>query len=568
MQGHCESCRSKKLRCDRGQPSCMACVAAGVPCVMRSSCPPRGPKKGHLKEIRNQILALETRLNEQQELGASDQRPRSRRRTNSSNSEEDGNNERSQVTQTSPIPATALTPVSIELPPWSAPMSNFLAPTATMEPVGEDNSQAMISAGLERVPVALHLTAIMCSDLDQLYFDRVHNFAPMLQRFRYLLWSKQPNKSRGKICLQYAMWTLAAALSSQFQFLRGELYTEARQSLDALEMENPDMCIERVQAWLLLSLYEFMSDLYQRGLVSVGRAFRLVQLMRLHEIDKLPITGGQGDLIDIESIRRTFWMAYTIDRFTSAQDNLSLAINEKQIRTRLPAPHSQFMSGRPATMCFLSEVIAGIDSEQPNNTTTDLTMCPFTQSIIVATMCGRALGLKQRFVSQQAYQDVITEFYLRHRNLNTFLTARIKILSMQISSTSEHPDALLLFSTLAAYMIVFMLYETIETIPMGTEESHTLLLGHEQRSLDAVHELDVLTSMLTQVNHFQMHPFTPIPLLLSVRYCLSHVGSNDAYSNLVISITRALESLSFVNSLAQNSLRALGMNVPNFRVGM
>jgi hypothetical protein len=127
------------------------------------------------------------------------------------------------------------------------------------------------------------------------------------------------------------MWTLAAALSSQFQFLRGELYRETRQSLDALEMENQDMCIERVQAWLLLSLYEFLSDFYQRGLVSVGRAFRLVQLMRLHEIDTVPITGGQGDLIDIESTRRTFWMAYTIDRFTSVQDSLSLAISEKQV---------------------------------------------------------------------------------------------------------------------------------------------------------------------------------------------------------------------------------------------
>jgi hypothetical protein len=133
------------------------------------------------------------------------------------------------------------------------------------------------------------------------------------------------------------MWTLAAALSSQFQFLRGELYTEARQSLDALEMDSQEMCIERVQAWLLLSLYEFMSDFYQRGLVSVGRAFRLVQLMRLHEIDKLPITGGQGDLIDIESTRRTFWLAYTIDRFTSAQDNLSLAITEEQVRQQSSA---------------------------------------------------------------------------------------------------------------------------------------------------------------------------------------------------------------------------------------
>jgi len=113
------------------------------------------------------IVALETRLNEQ-EMGSLDQRPKSRRRTNSSNSEEDANNERTQVTQVtqaSPLPVAALTPVSIELPPWSAPMSSFLASAVTMEPVGEGISQAMIPTGLERVPVALHLTAITCSDL-------------------------------------------------------------------------------------------------------------------------------------------------------------------------------------------------------------------------------------------------------------------------------------------------------------------------------------------------------------------------------------------------------------------
>lgn len=54
----CEACRRKKLRCDRGQPSCGACVTAGVACVTRSNCPPRGPKKGHLKELRNQICGL------------------------------------------------------------------------------------------------------------------------------------------------------------------------------------------------------------------------------------------------------------------------------------------------------------------------------------------------------------------------------------------------------------------------------------------------------------------------------------------------------------------------------
>ena len=161
-------------------------------------------------------------------------------------------------------------------------------------------------------------------------------------------------------------------------------------------------------------------------------------------------------------------------------------------------------------MCFLSEVIAGIDSEQPSHGATEFSMCPFTQSIIVATMCGRALGLRQRFVSQPAYQDAITEFYHRYRTLNTFLAARIKNLTMQISSTSEHPGALLLFLTLASYMVLFMLYETIETIPLGTEESHTLLQGHDQRSLEAVHELNMLTSMLSHVNHFQVGSYSAL----------------------------------------------------------
>lgn len=112
-------------------------------------------------------VALETRLNEQ-EIGSADQRPKSRRRTNSSNGDEGGSVERNkvaQVTHASPIQVAALTPVSIDLPPWSGPMTNFLTPAVTMDAGSEDVSQALIPAGLERVPVALHLTAITCSDL-------------------------------------------------------------------------------------------------------------------------------------------------------------------------------------------------------------------------------------------------------------------------------------------------------------------------------------------------------------------------------------------------------------------
>ena len=147
------------------------------------------------------------------------------------------------------------------------------------------------------------------------------------------------------MCLQYAMLALAASLSTQFQLERRSLYNEARQLLISLEAETmvtqtsaSSTRIEQVQAWILLVIYELTNTdcTYQRGMLSAGRAFRLVQMMRLYEIDREDVQyAGQGhgevDWIDIESMRRTFWLAYTIDRFTSAIDGLPLAFNERQV---------------------------------------------------------------------------------------------------------------------------------------------------------------------------------------------------------------------------------------------
>ena len=100
--------------------------------------------------------------------------------------------------------------------------------------------------------------------------------------------------------------------------IRHELYAEARRLLDALEMESQDAFVKRIeqsQSWLLLTIYELMNDqFFQCALVSAGRAFRLIQLIGLYEVDKQPPTGIQGEWVDKESRRRTFWVAYTLDR--------------------------------------------------------------------------------------------------------------------------------------------------------------------------------------------------------------------------------------------------------------
>ena len=152
-------------------------------------------------------------------------------------------------------------------------------------------------------------------------------------------------------------------------------------------------------------------------------------------------------------------------------------------------------------MCFLSEVING-DCERSSDN-----ISLFTESIIVATICGRTLEHKQRTRVVDQY-----EFCCQHQSLNALLIQRIKMLSMHVSSMSEHPDPMLIFVALMAYMVVFMLCETIESRPLGTEAQVTqvieaLLMEHKQRSLDAVHELGMLTSTLRQLNHFQVSLF-------------------------------------------------------------
>ncbi|ORY71069.1 fungal-specific transcription factor domain-containing protein [Pseudomassariella vexata] len=581
----------------------MACVNSGVECFVRSSCPPRGPKKGYIRELQKQIEDLQTRLQAQQQddgATANQTEAPSDQASNTDNeySSIEGSNEVQRVHVSAISSADVIQPHFGEKKAWSTSMINTPLDVLSVAPLeGIDNinlqyNSMPLSAALDypqaQAPeqplgLGMHLTPMICTDLDQLYFERVHVFVPMLQKFRYLSWSRQVDKNKARICLQYAMWTLAASLSSQFQLIRLELYAEVRQLLEGLEADSR-VCIEQLQAWILLTMYELTSNTanYQRAMVSAGRAFRLAQLMKLCEIDGPNCIfedqdhggPGKGNWIDMESMRRTFWVAYILDRFTSTIDGVSLTFNESQIRTRLPAPEAHFMSGRAVTMVFLPEIIGEKNCNVELQGSDSNMSSPFAESILMATICGRALEHKsqplhiQQLIHlnhkdpQQGFQNPqMDDFCRRHQWLNALVTRRIKALSMHTSSTSEHPDPTLVFVALTGYMTVFTLCDTAfgsssSSSPTAATTTTTRFMEHKQRALDAVHELDMLTGMLGQLSHFETHPLTPIPLLLSARLCLAR--GDHAYVALMTGIVTGLQGLRGVNGLAQSCLWMLG----------
>lgn len=172
-----------------------------------------------------------------------------------------------------------------------------------------------------------------CSD--QLYFDRIHTFIPILHQRRYFSWRRQPGKSDSQICLQYVIWTMAASVSAHHQSLGGGLYGCARRrlaQLDSKDIEPGSNPVEEAQAWLLIAIHELMGVDFRRGWISAGRAFRLMQINWFHEPDIIDGVPLPADWVELEQKRITFWMGYCFDRFISAQTGSLFTFNE-QVRS-------------------------------------------------------------------------------------------------------------------------------------------------------------------------------------------------------------------------------------------
>lgn len=171
----------------------------------------------------------------------------------------------------------------------------------------------------------------------QLYFDRVHPIIPILNKPKTFRWMNDShNMSDARQCLQCAMWTSATAFSSQFGGFQETMYAKTRYLLDQLDLHGNDalVCqIEHVQAWILITFYEFSRTNYRRGWLSAGRVFRLVQLLRLYDLDSPKPLGPdrEEDPISTEEKRRTFWVAYCLDRFISVSEGAPMTLNEEVV---------------------------------------------------------------------------------------------------------------------------------------------------------------------------------------------------------------------------------------------
>ncbi|KZM22332.1 DNA binding [Ascochyta rabiei] len=343
------------------------------------------------------------------------------------------------------------------------------------------------------------------SDLDHLYFDRFHSFFPILNKRHYFARARRictESDVDSFHCLQHVMWTLAVSTSSQFQHIQDDLYSQTRLLIENLETKQPQSdCIdlEQVQAWGLLSVYEFMHVGYRRAWMSAGKFFRYVILMKLHNVDGLDgIAANQPQTLnvtEIEERRRTFWMAYTIDQITSLLDRLPLTFDQHIILTRLPCSEKEFQSDEVVVTEFLRSLPLQTDNQPPST---------FTDSIQLIGICGQLLSHQQQGAAEHTQGLMSLPLWDRQQQLDAGLEQALKGMSLDDPYTLIFQGPMVYFTVLAAQASALVSFTSCRTAPWAMEDTTKGAAQREKRAVEAAQQMTTLSKALIELSYFKV----------------------------------------------------------------
>ncbi|ODA82606.1 hypothetical protein RJ55_01114 [Drechmeria coniospora] len=565
----CVSCRARKLKCDRTKPACARCLKLSIECVYPESRRKPMVKRRNVKELEARLAQVEEYLNHVSHANNVGHVPRDAK-------DAENASRMPSLSEESPLqmddvtfldgPSSHLT----DSQPQPRPRPQGHTPSAGQSrqsfemPLPQPDTflggGELMGLGYSEATPPFEVQ----EELNNIFFLLHHHFIPVVHSGRYYHAFYGGPLRKPPMCLQYAIWAIAANGHSKYDQYAHVFYMRARQYAEADEMKGHGehfISIAHAQTWGIVAAFEAKCMLFTRASMSCAKTVRLCHMMGLDRLDGPsddlpPALAAASSWTELEERRRVFWGAFAIDSHASISTGWPCLIDTNTIMTRLPASEEAFSSGQEEVAPFMEEAFKGASYSG------------FAGSIIICQVFREILRHVHRSKPADRADDMMDgAYWKRHRDLDNKLSSAFMFLpeEFRLPQSSRYPPAIHTNLNLHAAVI------TLHHAAIEMQEKHGLPDSVKQSS-----KCRLRTSAEEIVNIIKLtsHSTTIFksPLCALSMYCATtvyvYIAKDDAQtrlstpdiSNLELIIS-AMEAISRQHEVTQNFLQQTCLDV-------
>lgn len=564
----CVLCRKRKLKCDGNKPSCGTCNRLQHDCSYDEVRRKSGPKRGYVKALEARLAQVETLLkNHDGEEDGPSQADKSNGTTNQSQqnaaiNQDFGGNIVVGSSNVDMMPHIERTLRQHEGPaqaPFPHATLNATSNGEANMPQEEQFPWEMIGLGLDE-PLPPQ-DAI--DELTQAYFDKIHPSGPMIHRPRFHAAMHLAPHARPPICLRYAMWANAAAVTDKYEGLQEHFYQRARKYIQQDEMRGHGevmITIAHAQTWILLATYEFKMMFFPRAWMSSGRASRMTQMMGLHRLDGMGLDVKQclpppRDWTEREERRRTFWMSFCVDRYSSIGTGWPMVIEERDIMTNLPVDEHSYENSKPQKTMSLNDALEPSGAQK---------LSSYGGVIVLASLFGRNLTHLHRPGPDDKDDDMNGEFWKRHRKMDNILSHTALALpdALRLPSGLNNPNVV--FLNMNLHTSTICLHQAAIFKADKNRLPARLSAESKVRCITAAAEIASIMRTISHLDIATMNPFISFCLYVAARVFVQYLKSRPKDSQIRTSLQFLLSAMHAIkrkNPLTESFLVQLDVDL-------
>lgn len=567
----CVLCRKRKLKCDGNKPSCGTCHRLQHDCSYDEVRRKSGPKRGYVKALEARLAQVETLLKGQDDPAAEEEAPgraeKNRRQAKdapqrSAAAPDLGANIVLGASNADMLPHIERTfnqrdgLAQVQFPHTTPNTTNSGDNTV---PQDEQFPWEMIGLGLDE-PLPPQ-DAI--DELTSAYFDKIHPSGPMMHRPRFYAAMHLAPHARPPICLRYAMWANSAAVTDKYEGLQEHFYQRARKYIQQDEMRGHGesmITVAHAQTWVLLATYEFKMMFFPRAWMSSGRASRMTQMMGLHRLDGTGLDVKQclpppRDWTEREERRRTFWMSFCVDRYSSIGTGWPMAIEERDILTNLPVDELAFETSKPQKTMTLNDALAPSGAHK---------LSAFGGVVLLASLFGRNLTHLHRPGPDDRDDDMNGEFWKRHRSMDNILSHTALALpdALRLPHGLNNPN--IVFLNMNIHTSTICLHQAAIFKADKNRMPARLAAESKVRCITSAAEIASIMRTISHLDLAAMNPFISFCLYVAARVFVQYLKSRPRDNQVRTSLQFLLSAMHAIkrkNPLTESFLVQLDVDL-------